>query len=85
LGVVGCGSLFPSPPAERYRAARPRLQDLLGEANDAATGARLIAEVDPPPALRRALRRQFAKRSRIAAAELERLLRVLERHGPPAA
>jgi inorganic triphosphatase YgiF len=83
--VEGFASLFPSRHAERYREALARLQDLLGEANDAATGARLIAEVDPPPALRRALRRQFAKRSRIAAAELERLLRVLERHGPPAA
>ena len=82
--VDALGSLFDSRATGRYHDALAELQDVLGAANDAASAARLIAQIDPPPAFLRAARRHFDARSRAGAQRLERLLARLARRGPPA-
>ena len=49
-GVEGLASIFPAGKERRYTRRLADLQDALGRANDAATGARLLAELAPPEA-----------------------------------
>jgi triphosphatase len=49
-GVEGLASVFHSGKERRFTRRLADLQEALGRANDAATGARLLAELDPPDA-----------------------------------
>ena len=48
--VEGLASIFSKRGEQRYARRLADLQDALGRANDAATGARILAEIDPPEA-----------------------------------
>jgi inorganic triphosphatase YgiF len=62
-GVDAMYSLFPSKRVSRYIDVLVALQDSLGTANDAATAARLVAELDPPEAFALFARGWFAARA----------------------
>jgi len=82
-GVDGLASLFPAVRTERYREALAQLQDALGEANDAATAARLVAKLDAPPALIHRTRQLFAAKARGDTARIANLVRRLRLTGAP--
>jgi len=82
-GVEGLASLFASQRTKSYRDALAELQDTLGQANDAANAARLVVELDAPPAFVRAARRQFAAKARGHGERIASLVRRLRQAGAP--
>ena len=82
-GVDGLSSLFPSQRTARYRRVLCELQDALGEANDAVTAARLVAQLDAPPPVVRFARSRFASAARVRAGPVAGLLRRLRDIGAP--
>jgi CHAD domain-containing protein len=65
--VEGLAPALDAVAARRYARRLSSLQDALGRANDAATGKRLLAKLEPPAALA-----AFAKRWMKARIESER-------------
>lgn len=61
-GVEGLASIFPAKKVRRYARHLAELQDALGRANDAATGARLLAQLGAPEAFAAFGRGWFAAR-----------------------
>ena len=82
-GVDALASLFPSERTQRYRQALCDLQDALGEANDATTAARLVAELPAPARFVRFARLRFDAAARAHPGRIARLLRRLRETGPP--
>jgi hypothetical protein len=62
-----------TPHAKRYARTLAELQDALGLENDCATGARLLARLEPPRRLATFARKWFAQRVRDNASHLDKL------------
>ncbi|MGZ5063655.1 MAG: CYTH and CHAD domain-containing protein [Usitatibacter sp.] len=62
-GVEGLAAIFPGRRERRYAKRLSALQDALGRANDAVTGARLLAAIEPPGDFAAFARGWFAARS----------------------
>jgi CHAD domain-containing protein len=61
-GVEGLASLFKPRKVKRYVRSLSNLQDALGQANDASTAQRLLAEIEPPAPFAAFARGWFAAR-----------------------
>ncbi len=61
-GVEGLASIFKTRRVKRYVRSLSNLQDALGQANDAATAHRLLAELEPPAPFAAFARGWFAAR-----------------------
>jgi inorganic triphosphatase YgiF len=91
-GVDGFASLFRARRVEDYLGTLEALQDVLGNANDAATAARLLKDLRPPRAFAAFSRGWLAARAEGEIAAVAALVRRLasvkrfwRRKGPPGA
>jgi CHAD domain-containing protein len=76
--VDGLASILDAGAARRLSARLADLQDALGRANDAATGERLLAALEPPRAFADFAGGWLAARMRGDPAELERVASRVE-------
>ena len=75
--VDGLASVFNPKRVKRYTQSLAALQDALGQTNDAATAARLLAELEPPRPFAAFARGWFAARAQGDPAALEALVKRL--------